>query len=171
MFAEDECQAERMADYGQELLDEVLESTQKPAGKCLALKFVAARSSAAALAELCARRPPEDMGTWVRRAMALVPLQISRCAGNTLEPMHDGEPRRNVGDNSDIVELSKELRLGLYEFLLNAHAGPVVVCCALGQQSVGKSYQLNHLGGALFDVAGGRCTDGGLDLSSALYGR
>jgi hypothetical protein len=34
------------------------------------------------------------------------------------------------------------------------------VVCALGQQSVGKSYQLNHLGGVFFDVAGGRCTDG-----------
>lgn len=54
----------------------------------------------------------------------------------------------------DIVDLSKSLRLGPFEALLNSHEGPVKVVCALGQQSVGKSYQLNHLGGTFFDVAG-----------------
>jgi hypothetical protein len=30
----------------------------------------------------------------------------------------------------------------------------------MGKQSTGKSYLLNHLTGSLFDIAGGRCTDG-----------
>ena len=75
-------------------------------------------------------------------------------AGNTLEPMHDGKPRREVSGAEDIVDLSKSLRLGPFEAVLNSHEGPVKVVCALGQQSVGKSYQLNHLGGTFFDVAG-----------------
>jgi len=83
--------------------------------------------------------------------------------GNTLEPMHDGEPRRGVDSaatDGDIDGMARALRLGLYESVLASHTGPVKFVCALGQQSMGKSYQLNHLGGTLFDVAGGRCTDG-----------
>ena len=83
--------------------------------------------------------------------------------GNTLEPMHDGEPRRGVDSaatDGDIDSMARALRLGLYESVLASHTGPVKFVCALGQQSMGKSYQLNHLGGTLFDVAGGRCTDG-----------
>jgi hypothetical protein len=64
--------------------------------------------------------------------------------------MHDGQQRNDVLDEEDIEDLSKSLRLGTFEFILNAHDGPVKVVTALGQQSVGKSYQLNHLGGMLF---------------------
>jgi hypothetical protein len=74
--------------------------------------------------------------------------------------MHDGEPRTNVEPDEDILKLSESLRWGLYEIVMNSTEGNVVVVCAIGQQSVGKSYQLNHLGGTFFDVAGGRCTDG-----------
>lgn len=44
--------------------------------------------------------------------------------------------------------------------VLAAAKVPVVVVSSMGAQSTGKSFQLNHLGGCLFDVAGGRCTDG-----------
>lgn len=159
--AGDQETGESLAEYVRDLLEDVLhETTRKPHGKHVSLEPVPQASAADALAAALARAAPAPLGGWVRRAMCLVPLQISRCNGNTLEPMHDGEPRRDVVDNDDIVELSKQLRWGLYECLLNSHTGPVVVICALGQQSVGKSYQLNHLGGVFFDVAGGRCTDG-----------
>lgn len=71
--------------------------------------------------------------------------------------MHDGEPRRDFVEDDDIISMSKRLQLGLYECILGGHSGPVKVVCALGQQSVGKSFHLNHLGGVFFDVAGGRC--------------
>ena len=45
--------------------------------------------------------------------------------------------------------------------MLDAARGmSVIVISAMGAQSTGKSYQLNHLGGCLFDASGGRCTDG-----------
>jgi hypothetical protein len=159
--AEDGNTAEQMAGYVSDLLDDVLlDTTQKPHGKTLDITPITHTSISAALDYATQHSVPVEIGSWVRRAMCLVPLQISRCNGNTLEPMHDGEPRCDVDGDEDIVELSKQLRWGLYECLLNSHEGPVVIVCALGQQSVGKSYQLNHLGGVFFDVAGGRCTDG-----------
>jgi Guanylate-binding protein, N-terminal domain len=153
--------AKEMASYTRDLLEDVLEVTRKPHGQTLVLRPVTHTCVADALQQAAANGDAMRLGAWLRRTMCLVPQQISRCNGNTLEPMHDGEPRRDAADDGDdIVERSKQLRWGLYECLLNSHAGPVVVVCALGQQSVGKSYQLNHLGGVFFDVAGGRCTDG-----------
>jgi len=57
-------------------------------------------------------------------------------------------------------DIAQTIRFGLYDSLLNAVNWPVLVVSSMGAQSTGKSYQLNHLGGTLFDVSGGRCTDG-----------
>jgi len=57
-------------------------------------------------------------------------------------------------------DIAQTIKFGLYDTLLNAVNHPVLVVSSMGAQSTGKSYQLNHLGGTLFDVSGGRCTDG-----------
>jgi hypothetical protein len=160
VLTEDITLAEKMVGYVQDLFEDIFEeTTRKPHGKILALELTAHDSAQSAVqAAPGSGRVPA--GEWLRSAMCLVPLQISRCNGNSLEPMHDGEPRTNVEPDEDILKLSEELRWGLYEVVLNSVEGKVVVVCAIGQQSVGKSYQLNHLGGTFFDVAGGRCTDG-----------
>ena len=103
---------------------------------------------------MCEDSDAASFGAWMKKAMCLVPVQISRCAGSLLEPMHDGEPITDVTNEEDIIEVSNKLRLGPNECILRAHEGPVKVVCALGKQSVGKSYQLNHFGGVLFEVAG-----------------
>ena len=159
--AEDSGLAQALSDYVDACLEDVLtENPRKPHGRCLRLQPQPQTSCKAAFAAAAAHGTTTSVADWLKRCMALVPVPLSRCNGNTLELMHDGEPRKNAEDDEDIVEVSKTLRWGLLECLLNAHNGPVVVVCALGQQSVGKSYQLNHLGGVFFDVAGGRCTDG-----------
>jgi hypothetical protein len=139
-----------MAEYVNELLDDALnETTQKPSGTVLQINPDYCCSSLEGSEAIFLEHEPVSLGQWVKGAMCLVPVQISRCAGNSLEPMHDGEQRKDASDEDDIVDLSKSLRLGTFEFILNAHDGPVKVVTAFGQQSVGKSYQLNHLGGTL----------------------
>eukprot|EP00892_Ulva_mutabilis_P011345 jgi/Ulvmu1/8583/UM045_0026.1 len=155
-------QAQVMVEYTQALLQHALHTaSQKPSGRLLALEPCSATSVLGAASDV--KAAAQDFGRWMRTAMCLLPLQLSRCMGNSLEPMHDGEPRRGVeasAADGDIDGMARTLRLGLYESVLASHTGPVKFVCALGQQSMGKSYQLNHLGGTLFDVAGGRCTDG-----------
>jgi hypothetical protein len=150
--ADDKEAAESMAQYVTELLEDALhETTQKPSGTVLKLIPDYSCSNQEAIDAISSQKEPVSLGQWVKGAMCLVPVQISRCTCNSLEPMHDGQPRTDVSDEEeDIVDLSKSLRLGNFEFILNAHVGPVKVVAALGQQSVGKSYQLNHLGGMLF---------------------
>jgi hypothetical protein len=157
---EDLSVAKEMARYVQDLFEDIFkETTRKPYGRTLVFE-PSAHSSTATFLQAALESGQVPAGQWLRTSMCLVPLQISRCNGNSLEPMHDGEPRTNVEPDEDILKLSEALRWGLYEVVLRSIEGPVVVVCAIGQQSVGKSYQLNHLGGTFFDVAGGRCTDG-----------
>jgi hypothetical protein len=126
VLPDDERIAEEMVEYTKVLLEEVLEDgVCKPSGTVLALQPQSAGSVADALEAVEGADITESLGTWVRRALCLVPVQISRCAGNTLEPMHDGEPRRDAAAPEDIVDLSKNLRLGPFECILNAHKGPV----------------------------------------------
>jgi hypothetical protein len=117
--ADEEGMAEQMAAYVDDLLEDVLkETTCKPHGKTLALKPLA--HACVALRDAAGSDAPAPLGAWLRRAMCLVPLQVSRCNGNTLEPMHDGEPRCDAADDGDdIVELSKQLRWGLYESIID----------------------------------------------------
>lgn len=153
--AEDEEVAEELAEYTNDLLEGSLQDdAPKPHGKALELEGVGCTSIDEAIASITRDNETISFGSWVKKAMCLVPVQISRCGGNALEPMHDGEPLKELSAEEDIIDVSKRLRLGPFECLLRAHNGPVKVVCALGQQSVGKSYQLNHFGGVFFDVAG-----------------
>lgn len=154
-FAGDEDAAEGLAEYTNDLLDDALDGdTPKPHGSALELEGIGCTSIEDAVESISVSTEPTPFGAWVKRAMCLVPVQISRCAGSSLEPMHDGEPMTEASTDEDIIEVAGKLRLGPYECLLRAHTGPVKVVCALGKQSVGKSYQLNHFGGVFFDVAG-----------------
>jgi hypothetical protein len=103
------------------------------------------------------------LGCWVESAMMLVPLQVGRCEGNKLWPMSDGLPLYLDESDTDINDAASKISFGVYDLILSqaAAAGqqqlPVVVVSSMGAQSTGKSYQLNHLAGCFFDVAGGCC--------------
>lgn len=74
-----------MCDYAKDLLDDVLEETiRKPSGTALALEPTHATSVADAVAATAFEKARQSMGQWVRKAMCLVPVQISRCGGTTL---------------------------------------------------------------------------------------
>ena len=80
--------------------------------------------------------------------------------GGKLHPMSGGQ-RLAVDLTADSMEeIAQSISFGLYDSLLEASKQPILVVSSMGAQSTGKSYQLNHLGGTLFDVSGGRCTDG-----------
>ena len=153
-----------MTSYTRELVEHAVNGpkpeNQKPSGVTLKLDPQPSTSVCAIARAVFTACAAVDVGHWIRTAMCLVPLQLSRCSGNALEPMHDGEPRKDFVEGDSIISMAHRLKLGLYECVLQSHTGPVVVVCALGQQSAGKSYMLNHLAGAMFGVKASRCTDG-----------
>ena len=82
LFVEDKNGAQDMADYVTQLLEDVLEETiRKPHGTALALEPTHATSVSKAIATLDGEGAQQSMGQWVRKAMCLVPVQISRCGG------------------------------------------------------------------------------------------
>ncbi|KAH7438563.1 hypothetical protein KP509_04G020600 [Ceratopteris richardii] len=102
----------------------------------------------------------QNIGDSIQKLLSLVPIQVARAENNMLRLMIDGFEIPSNVQFSDVVSLASVLRFGAYDLLLESWKGRIKVISSMGKQSSGKSYLLNHLAGSLFDVAGGRCTDG-----------
>ena len=100
------------------------------------------------------------MGTWVRKLVCLVPIQIARAESNAMVALKDGLQIPADVNYNDSVSLANSIRFGFYDAVLSTWKDKIKVISSMGKQSSGKSYLLNHLSGSLLDVAGGRCTDG-----------
>ncbi|GAQ90196.1 hypothetical protein KFL_006110080 [Klebsormidium nitens] len=101
----------------------------------------------------------EGFGTWVRRLICLVPIQIARAEDNSFQVLLDGVSM--TGDHARSVGTCAEgIRFGLYDAILDWWRGPIRIVSSMGKQSTGKSYTLNHLFGLSFEISGARCTDG-----------
>lgn len=96
----------------------------------------------------------QAFGNWLTRAICLVPIQICRCENNALLPLTDGLPQAFDYDVKEVEDVAKQISFGAYEAIFQSCPKPVLVVTSMGAQSTGKSYQLNHLGGTLFDVSG-----------------
>eukprot|EP00741_Cyanophora_paradoxa_P015292 tig00000194_g14761.t1 len=103
---------------------------------------------------------PRRLGDWIRDAICLVPIQIARAEGNSFKPLCDGLQTAVDFARQDVLAVAASIRFGLYEPVLESCSMPIRVVSSMGKQSTGKSYLLNHLTGSLFDISGGRCTDG-----------
>ncbi|GLJ33822.1 hypothetical protein SUGI_0679990 [Cryptomeria japonica] len=106
------------------------------------------------------RETQMKMGTWVRKLVCLVPIQIARAENNAMVALKDGLQIPHDVSYVDSVSLSNSMRFGFYDVVLSSWKDQIKVISSMGKQSSGKSYLLNHLSGSLLDVAGGRCTDG-----------
>ncbi|KAH3767692.1 E3 ubiquitin-protein ligase TRIP12 [Pelomyxa schiedti] len=105
---------------------------------------------------------PSGCGWWLKTLISQVPIQIARVDNNCLEIMDNGvvQKQRTIG-NKDQHDVALEISFGLLESIFASSARkPVFVVTSMGKQSTGKSYVLNHLLGVLFDISGGRCTNG-----------
>ncbi|KAH3767687.1 E3 ubiquitin-protein ligase TRIP12 [Pelomyxa schiedti] len=105
---------------------------------------------------------PTGCGRWLKTLISQVPIQIARVDNNCLEIIDNGvvQKPRTIG-NKDQNDVADEISFGLLESVFaSCTRKPVFVVTSMGKQSTGKSYVLNHLLGVLFDISGGRCTNG-----------
>ncbi|GLJ34388.1 hypothetical protein SUGI_0691360 [Cryptomeria japonica] len=100
------------------------------------------------------------IGTWIRKLLCLVPIQIARAENNGMVALKDGLQIPSHVSYVDSISLANLMRFGFYDAVINSWRGKIRVISSMGKQSSGKSYLLNHLSGSLLDVSGGRCTDG-----------
>ncbi|KAH3761863.1 Sterol 3-beta-glucosyltransferase [Pelomyxa schiedti] len=107
---------------------------------------------------------PTGFGTWLKTLISLVPVQIARVDNNCLVLCNNNLSSQG-NDTIQFAQTQHSVAEGISFGLLDAIfssclSKPVLVVTSMGKQSTGKSYTLNHLLGVLFDISGGRCTDG-----------
>ena len=103
---------------------------------------------------------PVEVAHFVLTVSTAIPIQIARAENNRLIPLKKGVNVVLPGSLSSTDDVKTILSFGVYEAVLSYAKEPAKVISATGKQSVGKSFMLNHMTGSLFDIAGGRCTQG-----------
>eukprot|EP00118_Oscarella_pearsei_P023535 m.282814 g.282814 ORF g.282814 m.282814 type:complete len:2438 (+) comp40663_c0_seq4:515-7828(+) len=103
---------------------------------------------------------PTSGGQWLLSVISSVPIQIAHAEGNQLRPMSKGRGKSIPPALSSVADVIDSISFGLYEAVYKWSEKPVKVISAKGRQSAGKSFLLNHVAGAQFDISGGRCTQG-----------
>ncbi|KAG8903433.1 hypothetical protein FRB99_003282 [Tulasnella sp. 403] len=89
-------------------------------------------------------------GEWLAELLCLIPIHIALARDNRFVPLKDGvlDPaleRQLLG--AEVISIIDAITVGWYESIFNSYMAtkPVKVVSSMGEQSVGKSYSLNHL--------------------------
>ncbi|KAH9005432.1 hypothetical protein EDB86DRAFT_2825090 [Lactarius hatsudake] len=111
------------------------------------------------------------VGEWLVDLLCLIPIHIAVCRENRFVPLADGvlsaELERSLL-GAEVNQIVDKLSFGWYNLrwssVPRAHdidvTQPVKVVSSMGQQSVGKSYSLNHLVDTSFAGSAMRTTEG-----------
>ncbi|KAG9092892.1 hypothetical protein FS749_015351 [Ceratobasidium sp. UAMH 11750] len=105
------------------------------------------------------------LGSLIVELLCLIPLHIAITRDNRFIPLKDGvwnpaHERSLLG--ADVPTVIEKLSLGWYESLFQSYMAtkPVRVVSSMGEQSVGKSYCLNHFADTSFAGSAMRTTEG-----------
>ncbi|KAG8855501.1 hypothetical protein FRB96_007005 [Tulasnella sp. 330] len=104
-------------------------------------------------------------GEWLVELLCLIPIHIAIARENRFVPLKDGvfDPRLEqqlLG--AEVSKIINTLSLGWYESIFGSYlaAKEVKVISSMGEQSVGKSYSLNHIVDSSFAGSAVRTTEG-----------
>ncbi|KAF9231334.1 hypothetical protein BU15DRAFT_90941 [Melanogaster broomeanus] len=129
-------------------------STKKPTGDILKSIKVSAASFSVFCEELCGDRPwnvsQYRAGEWLVDFLCLIPIHIAITKENRFVPLTDGVYSPDLEKSllgADVNRIVDSLSFGWYESLFQSYMAskPVKVVTSMGEQSVGKSFALNHL--------------------------
>ncbi|KIJ14073.1 hypothetical protein PAXINDRAFT_100399 [Paxillus involutus ATCC 200175] len=104
-------------------------------------------------------------GEWVVNFLCLIPIHIAITKENRFVPLKDGvystELERSLL-GADVNGIVDSLTFGWYESIFQSYMStkPVKVVSSMGEQSVGKSFALNHLVDTSFAGSAMRTTEG-----------
>ncbi|KAJ6534677.1 hypothetical protein DFH09DRAFT_932195, partial [Mycena vulgaris] len=153
-----------------ELIYAFEQRTRKPTGDTLKRLQVSALPSRASffsevsldsqweLSQFCA-------GEWVVDLLCLIPIQIAVTRENRFLPLKDGVTSAALERSllgAEVGQIVDALSFGWYESVFQSYmtAKPVKVVSSMGEQSVGKSFSLNHLCDSSFAGSAMRTTEG-----------
>ncbi|KAG8939992.1 hypothetical protein FRC04_005697 [Tulasnella sp. 424] len=104
-------------------------------------------------------------GEWFVELICLIPIHIAVARDNRFVPLKDGVSGDSFNQDllgSGVAEMIDLISLGPYEAILGSYMAtkPVRVVSSMGEQSVGKSFSLNHLVDTSFAGSAMRTTEG-----------
>ncbi|KAJ6581854.1 hypothetical protein B0H19DRAFT_1116733 [Mycena capillaripes] len=104
-------------------------------------------------------------GEWLVDLLCLIPIQIAVTQENRFVPLKDGVvssalEQRLLG--AEVGQIVDSLSIGWYESVFSSYmvSKPIKVVSSMGEQSVGKSFCLNHLVDTSFAGSAMRTTEG-----------
>ncbi|KAG8899893.1 hypothetical protein FRC00_000733 [Tulasnella sp. 408] len=104
-------------------------------------------------------------GEWIAELLCLIPIHIAVTMENRFVPLKDGVldsalERQLLG--AEVSKIINSISLGWYESIFNSYMAdkPIKVVSSMGEQSVGKSYSLNHMVDSSFAGSAVRTTEG-----------
>ncbi|KAJ7587977.1 hypothetical protein C8J56DRAFT_860684 [Mycena floridula] len=145
---------------------------QKPTGNVLRSIEVDALELAAASARL---RPDKKwevsqfrLGEWLVEMLCLIPIHLAITRENRFIPLRDGVVSTELEKSllgAEVGQIIDSLSIGWYESIFQSYMAqkPVKVVSSMGkwcEQSVGKSYSLNHFVDSSFAGSAMRTTEG-----------
>ncbi|KAF8306079.1 hypothetical protein DL93DRAFT_2065742 [Clavulina sp. PMI_390] len=148
------------------MIEQFEHKTQKPTGTSLSDIVISTLPNMGAV--LSAQFPTPStfpVGKWLIGLLCLIPLHLAVADGNNFVPLKDGI-RSTEFERSLLglkhTEVAEELTIGWYESILSTYFAdrPIRVVSSMGEQSVGKSYALNHFIDTTFAGSAMRCTEG-----------
>ncbi|KAH8114613.1 hypothetical protein DFH11DRAFT_1764484 [Phellopilus nigrolimitatus] len=158
------------ADYFDDMIQKFEKSTKKPTSSLLSRISVSAKVSLPAVAGLQTQDgwphvSSYKAGEWMVDIFCLIPIHIAIARDNRFIPLKDGVWTRDVEKallGADVGRVADSLSFGWYESIFQSYMStkPVKVVSSMGEQSVGKSFTLNHLADTSFAGSAMRTTEG-----------
>ncbi|KAI6032571.1 hypothetical protein F5J12DRAFT_779054 [Pisolithus orientalis] len=143
--------------------------SKKPTSDILKSIKVSAAAFSVFAQELCGTTPwnvsQYRAGEWIVDFLCLIPIHIALTKENRFIPLKDGvystELERSLL-GAEVSRIVDSISFGWYESLFQSYMAtkPVRVVSSIGEQSVGKSYTLNHLVDTSFAGSAMRTTEG-----------
>ncbi|KAJ6514906.1 hypothetical protein C8R47DRAFT_1172974 [Mycena vitilis] len=104
-------------------------------------------------------------GEWLVDLLCLIPIQIAVTQENRFVPLKDGIVSAELEEKllgAEVGQIVDSISIGWYESVFQSYmvSKPVQVVSSMGEQSVGKSFCLNHLVDTSFAGSAMRTTEG-----------
>ncbi|KAH8977863.1 hypothetical protein EDB86DRAFT_2816692 [Lactarius hatsudake] len=155
--------------YFSEMIRSFTKTSRKPTGDVLKGITVSARTFPSfARAFLSSSEWPVSRfraGEWLADLLCLIPIHIAVTHENRFVPLKDGVLSAQLEISllgAEVNRIVDSLSIGWYESIFQSYwaSKPVKVVSSMGEQSVGKSFTLNHLVDTSFAGSAMRTTEG-----------
>ncbi|KAH9005511.1 hypothetical protein EDB86DRAFT_2795794, partial [Lactarius hatsudake] len=155
--------------YFSEMIHNFTKTSRKPTGNVLKGTMLLVRTFHSFVKQFLssAKSPVSSFraGEWLADLLCLIPIQIAITYENRFVPLKDGVLSTELEKSllgAEVNRIVDSLSVGWYESIFQSYwaSKPVKVVSSMGEQSVGKSFTLNHLLDTSFAGSAMRTTEG-----------